>query len=232
MPHSCPGDRGARDVRGREGSRWRIRFLPPVARQRGRLGSVHCHEPACGPRRPGNLRFRGRAGGLVHSLFGSRTSISPSSVPRTTSLRCAPAPSPRSTRPRTRISRRSSSKGGKLILWHGFDDPGPSPLATIEYYQKVQKATGAAEANSDLRFYLLPGVYHCRGGPGADQFDSLAAMDAWVDQGKAPETLLATRDGPEAVPAAVPLSGCAALQGGRRPGSAESFECRGPGQGG
>src|SRR6185312_12478432 len=46
--------------------------------------------------------------------------------------------------------------GGKLILWHGFDDPGPSPLATIEYYQKVEKATGAA-ANSDLRFYLLPG---------------------------------------------------------------------------
>ena len=40
---------------------------------------------------------------------------------------------------------------------------------------------------------LLPGMYHHRGGPGADTFDSLAAIDEWVEQGKAPETLLATR---------------------------------------
>jgi feruloyl esterase len=121
--------------------------------------------------------------------------------------------------------------GGKLILWHGFDDPGPSPLATIEYYQKVEKATGAA-ANSDLRFYLLPGVYHCRGGPGADQFDSLAAIDAWVDQGKAPETLLATRADHKL---SRPLCRYPALphyKGGGDPRSAESFECRAPGDGG
>jgi hypothetical protein len=118
------------------------------------------------------------------------------------------------------------SKGGKLILWHGFDDPGPSPLGTIEYYQNVQKATGAAEVNSDMRFYLLPGVYHCRGGPGADTFDSVAALDAWVDQGKPPETLLAKRtDGKLSRPLcrypAEPH-----YKGSGDPGSAESFECK------
>lgn len=117
--------------------------------------------------------------------------------------------------------------GGKLLLWHGFDDPGPSPLATIEYYRKVEKSTGA-QANADLRFYLLPGVYHCRGGPGADQFDSLAAIDAWVDQGKAPETLLATRADHRL---SRPLCRYPALphyKGSGDPRSAESFECSGP----
>jgi feruloyl esterase len=118
--------------------------------------------------------------------------------------------------------------GGKLILWHGFDDPGPSPLATIEYYEKVQKATGRL-AHSDLRFYVLPGVYHCRGGPGADTFDSVPAIDRWVDQGKAPETLLARRaDGK----LTRPLCRYPALphyKGSGDPSAAERFECRGPG---
>ncbi len=118
------------------------------------------------------------------------------------------------------------SKGGKVILWHGFDDPGPSPLATLEYYQNVRKAMGAAKVDSDMRFYLLPGVYHCRGGPGADTFDSVAALDAWVDQGKAPETLLAKRaDGKLSRPLcrypAQPH-----YKGSGDPNSAESFECQ------
>ena len=116
-------------------------------------------------------------------------------------------------------------QGGKLILWHGFDDAGPSPLATIDYYKNVERATGAAAA-TDLRFYVLPGVYHCRGGPGADTFDSLAALDDWVDKGKAPETLLAARtDGK----LSRPLCRYPALphyKGSGDPNSAESFECR------
>jgi len=118
--------------------------------------------------------------------------------------------------------------GGKLILWHGFDDPGPSPLATLDYYKKVEKATGP-KADSDLRFYLLPGVYHCRGGPGADTFDSLAAIDEWVTQGKAPETLLATRADKKL---SRPLCRYPALphyKGSGDPSSADSFECKAPG---
>jgi len=122
-------------------------------------------------------------------------------------------------------------KGGKLILWHGFDDPGPSPLATIDYYHQVQRVTGnkAGPLDAGLRFFLVPGVYHCRGGPGADEFDSLGALADWVENGKAPETMLATRaDGK----LSRPLCRYPALphyKGSGDPASADSFECRASG---
>ena len=78
-------------------------------------------------------------------------------------------------------------RGGKLLLWHGFDDPGPSPFATIDYYERAVKANGTA----DLRLFVVPGVYHCMNGPGADTFDPLAAMEQWVENGTVPETLIA-----------------------------------------
>ncbi len=84
------------------------------------------------------------------------------------------------------------ARGGKLILWHGESDPGPSPVGTLDY----AKAAGARnrEAGGSLRTYLLPGVEHCRGGPGADKVDWLAALDRWVDKGEAPATLIAQRE--------------------------------------
>lgn len=85
--------------------------------------------------------------------------------------------------------------GGKLLLWHGMLDPGPSPLATIEYYEQMRETTGPKVKSLDdsVRFFLAAGVYHCRGGPGADQFDALGAIDDWVEHGKAPDVLHATR---------------------------------------
>ena len=85
--------------------------------------------------------------------------------------------------------------GGKLLLWHGWDDPGPSPFATLEYFEQVQKVTGpkVKALDASARFFLLPGVYHCRGGPGADTFDSVAALDNWVEHAQPPNNLLATR---------------------------------------
>jgi feruloyl esterase len=77
-------------------------------------------------------------------------------------------------------------KGGKLILWHGLSDPGPSPWATIAYYDQVKKLTGA---NSNVRLFAAPGVSHCGGGTGASSFDVLAAMDSWIASGKAPEVI-------------------------------------------
>jgi feruloyl esterase len=79
------------------------------------------------------------------------------------------------------------SRGGKLLLWHGFDDPGPSASATIDYFEKAVKANGA----QNLQLFIAPGVYHCAGGPGADQFDLLTAMENWVEQGRKPERLVA-----------------------------------------
>jgi feruloyl esterase len=80
------------------------------------------------------------------------------------------------------------ARGGKLMLWHGESDPGPSPVATLDYVQAVQRQNPAAA--NQLSYYTLPGVGHCRGGPGADAVDYLSAMDEWVTTGRAPATLV------------------------------------------
>ena len=82
-------------------------------------------------------------------------------------------------------------RGGKLLLWHGFNDPGPSPLSTIDYLQAVQNKV-PAHADS-VKLFLAPGVLHCSGGPGPDQFDTLSAIENWVENGKAPTSMLATK---------------------------------------
>jgi feruloyl esterase len=88
-------------------------------------------------------------------------------------------------------------RGGKLILWHGVDDPGPSYLGTVEYFQNVQKTTGpkvgAEKLDASVRLFLAPGVYHCGGGPGPDRFDLLTALDRWVEAGAAPTRIAANK---------------------------------------
>jgi feruloyl esterase len=79
-------------------------------------------------------------------------------------------------------------RGGKLLLYHGFDDPGPSPLATIDYYERAVKINGG----SNLRLFVVPGMNHCANGPGADTFDPLTAMEQWVEKGTVPEQMIAT----------------------------------------
>ena len=81
------------------------------------------------------------------------------------------------------------ARGGKLLLWHGLDDPAPSPFATVDYYERVVKANGG----SNVRFFALPGMYHCTGGPGADSFDPLTALERWVEHRAAPDTMIATK---------------------------------------
>lgn len=87
-----------------------------------------------------------------------------------------------------------NNSGAKLILWHGTNDSALSYKATTEYYNGVVTSMGGqAAADSFVRYYLAPGVNHCSGGPGADNADLLAALDAWVDKGTAPGTLTANK---------------------------------------
>jgi feruloyl esterase len=81
--------------------------------------------------------------------------------------------------------------GGKLLLWHGESDPGPSPVATTDYYQAVRARAPAA--SSQARYFLYPGVGHCAGGPGADQVPLLAALESWDETGAAPDVLTGTK---------------------------------------
>jgi len=86
------------------------------------------------------------------------------------------------------------NSNAKLIFWHGGDDPSLSARDSLDYYQAAVAATGGQAAADDfMRYYVAPGVLHCRGGPGADQSDLLSALDAWVTKGTAPGTLTATR---------------------------------------
>jgi feruloyl esterase len=84
------------------------------------------------------------------------------------------------------------SRGGKLILWHGLDDQGPSPWGTVAYNARMKAATGALAA-SNTRLFLAPGVLHCAGGPGPSTIDFLGSADAWVKTGVAPEKVSASR---------------------------------------
>jgi feruloyl esterase len=89
-------------------------------------------------------------------------------------------------------------RGGKLLLWHGFNDPGPSPLETIKYYEAVTrtnapKSGGPAGIGASVRLFLAPGVYHCGGGPGPSAFDQANVIDDWVTTGKPPERIVAAK---------------------------------------
>jgi len=82
-------------------------------------------------------------------------------------------------------------RGGKLLLWHGENDPGPSPVGSTDYARQVLAAN--PEAAGQFAYYLLPGVEHCRGGPGADVVDTIDALDQWMETGSAPDRLIGTK---------------------------------------
>ncbi len=87
--------------------------------------------------------------------------------------------------------------GGKLIQYHGLADPVAPPRDSIDYYERVQTAASQdkrVDATADFyRLFLVPGLYHCEGGPGPNVLDVQAALERWVEQGTAPATIAATK---------------------------------------
>jgi feruloyl esterase len=98
------------------------------------------------------------------------------------------------------------SLGGKLIMWHGWADPLVNPRNSIDYYQSVAAvmhnhhhkafnpvAPGPARDTADFfRLFMAPGMAHCAGGPGLNTFDTLTALEQWVEHGVAPDKLIAS----------------------------------------
>ncbi|MCE7982495.1 MAG: tannase/feruloyl esterase family alpha/beta hydrolase [Caldilinea sp. CFX5] len=83
--------------------------------------------------------------------------------------------------------------GGKLILWHGWEDASIPPQGTISYYEAVQTEMGGAEATQQFaRLYLVPGLAHCTGGTATPQFDFLTPLMAWVETDRAPQEVIVT----------------------------------------
>jgi feruloyl esterase len=80
--------------------------------------------------------------------------------------------------------------GGKLIQYHGFSDPDITPLNSINYYESVVRTTPGT--NDFYRLFLVPGMQHCSGGPGPSKFDTLSALEQWVEHSLAPERIVAS----------------------------------------
>ena len=84
-------------------------------------------------------------------------------------------------------------RGGKLLMYTGWSDPVVPPQDTVAYYDAVVKTMGGLEKTREFfRFFLAPGMGHCGGGPGPNQFDHLTALEQWVEKGAAPDKLVAT----------------------------------------
>lgn len=81
--------------------------------------------------------------------------------------------------------------GGKLILVHGAVDSALTPLLSVAYYEKAERTMGGRAETADFfRFFLVPGMDHCSGGPGAYAIDYLKAIEDWSEKGKAPAELI------------------------------------------
>ncbi len=81
------------------------------------------------------------------------------------------------------------ASGGKLILTHGWSDTGITPETTVWYYESVLEKMGRNQGDW-MRLFLAPGMGHCGGGPGVNTFDSIGALEKWVEKGAAPDQMM------------------------------------------
>ena len=81
------------------------------------------------------------------------------------------------------------ASGGKLLLTHGWADTGITPETTIWYYDSVLEKMGENQ-NDWMRLFMVPGMGHCGGGPGVNTFDSIGALEKWVEKGVPPDQMM------------------------------------------
>ena len=127
--------------------------------------------------------------------------------------------------------RKFRAKGNKLIVYTGSADPVFSANYHLKWYHRLAARNDGLERTQKFaRLFIVPGMNHCGGGPSTSQFDAFAAVVNWVENGQAPDSILAT------APAATPWPGrtrplCPYPEIARYKGSgdinaAANFECR------
>jgi feruloyl esterase len=123
-------------------------------------------------------------------------------------------------------------RGGKLLMYHGWSDPGIAPQNSVNYYQSVvDKLGGTAKTSNSIRLFMVPGMGHCRGGDGTDTFDTISMLNAWVANGKAPDRIEASRvrDGKtDRTRPLCPYPQTAQYQGSGSTDESQNFACRMP----
>jgi feruloyl esterase len=100
---------------------------------------------------------------------------------------------------------RFRARGGKLILYHGWSDAAIAPVNATDYYRSAVAKAGEKKAETFLRLFMIPGMQHCGGGPGPDVFGQFGAakgdadhdlgraLERWVEEGVAPDRIIATK---------------------------------------
>lgn len=144
---------------------------------------------------------------------------------------------------------RFAARGGKLILYHGWNDPAISPWNTVAYFKGVEQEMGEKKVASFTRLYMVPGMEHCSGGPGASAFGQLGmgsaegtkhglfdSLQDWVEKGSPDEDVVTTKyataeDGARKVIMTRPLCAypkVAHYKGAGETNDAASFVCAAP----
>jgi hypothetical protein len=123
-------------------------------------------------------------------------------------------------------------RGGKIVHYHGWADPGVTPRMSVDYYEAAMKTMGESETKDFYRFFPVPGMFHCGGGPGCGDVDWLAAAVNWVEKGIAPAMLVGKHVERGETKRTRPI--CAYPNAARYKGSgsidaAENFTCAAPG---
>jgi feruloyl esterase len=130
-------------------------------------------------------------------------------------------------------------RGGKLIMYHGWSDPFITPYSSIEYYEKVASTVSPAASRegqlgftrSFARLFMVPGMWHCAGGPGPNTFDMLTALENWVENDQAPESVIGTNTASGLTRPLCAYPNVATYDGTGSPTSASSFRCVKPNPG-
>jgi len=98
------------------------------------------------------------------------------------------------------------SRGGKLLMYHGYDDLIISPYSSVWFYEDLAEKNGGYEKlGANARLFMVPGMQHCNGGAGPNAFDTLSALENWVEKGVAPDAITATHSTNNVVDRSMPL---------------------------
>jgi feruloyl esterase len=123
-------------------------------------------------------------------------------------------------------------RGGKLIQYHGWSDPQISPASSIQYFERVLEALGGVgKVHGSYRLFMAPGMGHCGGGEGPNSFDMVSSLEKWVEQGKAPDQIIASRSANNVVDRTRPLCPyplVARYKGAGSTNDAANFACVSP----
>jgi len=124
------------------------------------------------------------------------------------------------------------SRGGKLLMYHGWADPLIAPRNTVEYYQAVlAKLDSVKNVRDSVKLFMVPGMLHCAGGDGPNTFDTLTALEQWRENGKGPEKIVASHmtDGvADRTRPLCPFPQVATYKGSGSTDQAENFTCAAP----